>query len=143
MTLERGSEMRKMTPSTAEWRRSSTMTCLSFSPSTFTTCDFELSGKCLPIPLSGLVIQVIKEAKWKVTAVEFSIWSLEGEAIGKYRLKSADECTKRMDPAYRPSFTDEMLRRDSEITLKQEIAWASHLSLQACLSCAQGINPKH
>ncbi|KAJ8548115.1 hypothetical protein K7X08_021351 [Anisodus acutangulus] len=28
---------------------------------------------------------------------------------------------------------DEMLRRDSEITLKQEIAWASHLSLQACL----------
>ncbi|KAG5589144.1 hypothetical protein H5410_039658 [Solanum commersonii] len=26
---------------------------------------------------------------------------------------------------------DEMLRRDSEITLKQEIAWASHLSLQS------------
>ncbi|KAH6788310.1 SHK1 binding protein 1 [Perilla frutescens var. frutescens] len=28
---------------------------------------------------------------------------------------------------------DETLREDSEITLKQEIAWASHLSLQACL----------
>ncbi|XP_010927141.1 protein arginine N-methyltransferase 5 [Elaeis guineensis] len=28
---------------------------------------------------------------------------------------------------------DEELRLDSEITLKQEIAWASHLSLQACL----------
>ncbi|KAJ7966077.1 Protein arginine N-methyltransferase [Quillaja saponaria] len=28
---------------------------------------------------------------------------------------------------------DEKLRIDSEITLKQEIAWASHLSLQACL----------
>ncbi|KAJ3696287.1 hypothetical protein LUZ60_001664 [Juncus effusus] len=28
---------------------------------------------------------------------------------------------------------DEQLRSDSEITLKQEIAWASHLSLQACL----------
>lgn len=28
---------------------------------------------------------------------------------------------------------DETLRMDSEITLKQEIAWASHLSLQACL----------
>ncbi|CAM8967572.1 unnamed protein product [Rhodiola kirilowii] len=28
---------------------------------------------------------------------------------------------------------DEKLRLDSEITLKQEIAWASHLSLQACL----------
>uniref|UniRef100_A0A7N0U6W9 Protein arginine N-methyltransferase n=1 Tax=Kalanchoe fedtschenkoi TaxID=63787 RepID=A0A7N0U6W9_KALFE len=28
---------------------------------------------------------------------------------------------------------DEKLRADSEITLKQEIAWASHLSLQACL----------
>ncbi|OAY67846.1 Protein arginine N-methyltransferase 5 [Ananas comosus] len=28
---------------------------------------------------------------------------------------------------------DEQLRLDSEITLKQEIAWASHLSLQACL----------
>ncbi|GAB2286444.1 Protein arginine N-methyltransferase 5 [Dionaea muscipula] len=28
---------------------------------------------------------------------------------------------------------DEVLRRDSETTLKQEIAWASHLSLQACL----------
>lgn len=28
---------------------------------------------------------------------------------------------------------DETLRLDSEITLKQEIAWASHLSLQACL----------
>ncbi|KAL6544219.1 Protein arginine N-methyltransferase 5 [Orobanche gracilis] len=28
---------------------------------------------------------------------------------------------------------DETLRKDSEITLKQEIAWASHLSLQACL----------
>lgn len=28
---------------------------------------------------------------------------------------------------------DEMLRRDSEIALKQEIAWASHLSLQVRL----------
>ncbi|KAJ3698660.1 hypothetical protein LUZ61_002365 [Rhynchospora tenuis] len=28
---------------------------------------------------------------------------------------------------------DEQLRMDSEITLKQEIAWASHLSLQACV----------
>ncbi|RZC92028.1 hypothetical protein C5167_027918 [Papaver somniferum] len=28
---------------------------------------------------------------------------------------------------------DEVLRMDSEIALKQEIAWASHLSLQACL----------
>ncbi|KAF6139671.1 hypothetical protein GIB67_002476 [Kingdonia uniflora] len=28
---------------------------------------------------------------------------------------------------------DQVLRMDSEITLKQEIAWASHLSLQACL----------
>ncbi|KAG6399474.1 hypothetical protein SASPL_140955 [Salvia splendens] len=28
---------------------------------------------------------------------------------------------------------DETLRQDSEITLKQEIAWASHLSLQACI----------
>ncbi|GAA0171773.1 protein modifying enzyme [Lithospermum erythrorhizon] len=28
---------------------------------------------------------------------------------------------------------DEVLRKDSEITLKQEIAWASHLSLQACV----------
>lgn len=28
---------------------------------------------------------------------------------------------------------DEILRLDSETTLKQEIAWASHLSLQACL----------
>ncbi|PKA57891.1 Protein arginine N-methyltransferase 5 [Apostasia shenzhenica] len=28
---------------------------------------------------------------------------------------------------------DEKLRMDSEITLKQEIAWASHLSVQACL----------
>lgn len=28
---------------------------------------------------------------------------------------------------------DKILRLDSEITLKQEIAWASHLSLQACL----------
>lgn len=28
---------------------------------------------------------------------------------------------------------DEVLRNDSEIALKQEIAWASHLSLQACL----------
>ncbi|XP_062164136.1 protein arginine N-methyltransferase 1.5 isoform X1 [Alnus glutinosa] len=28
---------------------------------------------------------------------------------------------------------DEILRMDSEITLKQEVAWASHLSLQACL----------
>ncbi|KAK9097651.1 hypothetical protein Syun_024696 [Stephania yunnanensis] len=28
---------------------------------------------------------------------------------------------------------DELLRLDSETTLKQEIAWASHLSLQACL----------
>lgn len=28
---------------------------------------------------------------------------------------------------------DENLRRDSEICLKQEIAWATHLSLQACL----------
>lgn len=28
---------------------------------------------------------------------------------------------------------DELLRRDSEISLKQELAWASHLSLQACL----------
>ncbi|XP_027075061.2 protein arginine N-methyltransferase 1.5 [Coffea arabica] len=28
---------------------------------------------------------------------------------------------------------DEVLRTDSEITLKQEISWASHLSLQACL----------
>ncbi|XVF10521.1 hypothetical protein REPUB_Repub07fG0190200 [Reevesia pubescens] len=28
---------------------------------------------------------------------------------------------------------DEILRMDSEITLKQEIAWATHLSLQACL----------
>lgn len=28
---------------------------------------------------------------------------------------------------------DEVLRLDSETTLKQEIAWASHLSLQACL----------
>ncbi|CAK9163785.1 unnamed protein product, partial [Ilex paraguariensis] len=28
---------------------------------------------------------------------------------------------------------DEKVRKDSEITLKQEIAWASHLSLQACL----------
>ncbi|KAK3011206.1 hypothetical protein RJ639_011739, partial [Escallonia herrerae] len=28
---------------------------------------------------------------------------------------------------------DEMLRQDSEIALKQEIGWASHLSLQACL----------
>ncbi|GKV37749.1 hypothetical protein SLEP1_g45739 [Rubroshorea leprosula] len=28
---------------------------------------------------------------------------------------------------------DDTLRRDSEITLKQEIAWATHLSIQACL----------
>uniref|UniRef100_A0A5B6ZHV2 Protein arginine N-methyltransferase n=1 Tax=Davidia involucrata TaxID=16924 RepID=A0A5B6ZHV2_DAVIN len=28
---------------------------------------------------------------------------------------------------------DEILRKDSEIALKQELAWASHLSLQACL----------
>lgn len=28
---------------------------------------------------------------------------------------------------------DDILRKDSEITLKQELAWASHLSLQACL----------
>ncbi|KAI5656709.1 hypothetical protein M9H77_25502 [Catharanthus roseus] len=28
---------------------------------------------------------------------------------------------------------DEILRKDSEITLKQEIAWASHLSLHACM----------
>ncbi|GFQ03706.1 protein arginine n-methyltransferase 1.5 [Phtheirospermum japonicum] len=28
---------------------------------------------------------------------------------------------------------DETLRKDSEVVLKQEIAWASHLSLQACL----------
>ncbi|XP_020245185.1 protein arginine N-methyltransferase 5 isoform X2 [Asparagus officinalis] len=28
---------------------------------------------------------------------------------------------------------DEILRRDSEVALKQEISWASHLSLQACL----------
>ncbi|KAK4490880.1 hypothetical protein RD792_001595 [Penstemon davidsonii] len=28
---------------------------------------------------------------------------------------------------------DETIRKDSEIALKQEIAWASHLSLQACL----------
>lgn len=28
---------------------------------------------------------------------------------------------------------DEQLRLDSEVTLKQEIAWASHLSLQACV----------
>jgi protein arginine N-methyltransferase 5 len=28
---------------------------------------------------------------------------------------------------------DEILRKDSEIVLKQEISWASHLSLQACL----------
>lgn len=28
---------------------------------------------------------------------------------------------------------DEVLRKDSEIALKQEIAWASHLSLHACL----------
>ncbi|EOY29107.1 SHK1 binding protein 1 isoform 2 [Theobroma cacao] len=28
---------------------------------------------------------------------------------------------------------DEILQRDSETTLKQEIAWAAHLSLQACL----------
>lgn len=28
---------------------------------------------------------------------------------------------------------DEILRRDSEISLKQELAWASHLSMQACL----------
>ncbi|KAL3645838.1 Protein arginine N-methyltransferase 5 [Castilleja foliolosa] len=28
---------------------------------------------------------------------------------------------------------DETLRKDSEVALKQEIAWASHLSLQACL----------
>ncbi|XP_071737341.1 protein arginine N-methyltransferase 1.5-like [Rutidosis leptorrhynchoides] len=28
---------------------------------------------------------------------------------------------------------DDVLREDSEITLKQELAWASHLSLQACL----------
>ncbi|CAA0838296.1 Protein arginine N-methyltransferase 1.5 [Striga hermonthica] len=28
---------------------------------------------------------------------------------------------------------DETLRKDSEVTLKQEIAWAAHLSLQACL----------
>lgn len=28
---------------------------------------------------------------------------------------------------------DEILRKDSEMTLKQEISWASHLSLQACL----------
>lgn len=36
---------------------------------------------------------------------------------------------------------DEMLRRDSEIALKQEIAWASHLSLQACLLPApKGVN---
>ncbi|KAL9226935.1 hypothetical protein vseg_002691 [Gypsophila vaccaria] len=28
---------------------------------------------------------------------------------------------------------DEVLRRDSEVILKQELAWASHLSLQACL----------
>ncbi|XP_021898096.1 protein arginine N-methyltransferase 1.5-like [Carica papaya] len=28
---------------------------------------------------------------------------------------------------------DEVLRMDSETTLKQEIAWASHLSIQACL----------
>ncbi|KAL4577043.1 hypothetical protein LXL04_013144 [Taraxacum kok-saghyz] len=28
---------------------------------------------------------------------------------------------------------DETLREDSEIALKQELAWASHLSLQACL----------
>ncbi|CAI9115602.1 OLC1v1016543C1 [Oldenlandia corymbosa var. corymbosa] len=28
---------------------------------------------------------------------------------------------------------DEILRHDSEVTLKQEISWASHLSLQACL----------
>lgn len=27
---------------------------------------------------------------------------------------------------------DEILRKDSEITLKQEIAWASHLSLHVC-----------
>ena len=27
---------------------------------------------------------------------------------------------------------DETLRMDSETTLKQEIAWASHLSLQVC-----------
>lgn len=30
---------------------------------------------------------------------------------------------------------DEKLRVDSEITLKQEIAWASHLSLQVRYSC--------
>ncbi|XP_057957491.1 protein arginine N-methyltransferase 1.5 [Malania oleifera] len=28
---------------------------------------------------------------------------------------------------------DDVLRKDSEITLRQEIAWAAHLSLQACL----------
>ncbi|KAL6997291.1 Protein arginine N-methyltransferase 5 [Sarracenia purpurea var. burkii] len=28
---------------------------------------------------------------------------------------------------------DDIVRKDSEITLKQELAWASHLSLQACL----------
>lgn len=28
---------------------------------------------------------------------------------------------------------DEILRKDSEIALKQEVAWASHLSVQACL----------
>ncbi|XP_065849543.1 protein arginine N-methyltransferase 1.5 [Euphorbia lathyris] len=34
---------------------------------------------------------------------------------------------------------DETLRMDSEITLKQEIAWANHLSLQACLlPCPKG-----
>lgn len=28
---------------------------------------------------------------------------------------------------------DEILRADSETTLKQEISWASHLSLQVCI----------
>lgn len=28
---------------------------------------------------------------------------------------------------------DEVIRMDSETTLKQEIAWASHLSLQVCM----------
>ncbi|CAJ1973794.1 unnamed protein product [Sphenostylis stenocarpa] len=53
----------------------------------------------------------------------FNFWKL------RFRCCSFGKISSRIDL----DSEDETLRRDSETTLKQEIAWASHLSLQACL----------
>ncbi|XP_031504319.1 protein arginine N-methyltransferase 5 [Nymphaea colorata] len=83
----------------------------SYRPSLFAS---DVSNESRPLPFSGSDL-VLSPAEWS------------GHVVGK--ISSWIDLDSE----------DEVLRADSEKTLKQEISWASHLSLQACLlPCPRG-----